>query len=200
MSKKQSKKTSSNKNTARPRLQRRRAPRRPQAGKGEARPCGIGRRSGAPAAEGSPTTWQPNPRLPPVGTTISKRDRHGAVRCECTIEEGGIRYAATLYPSISAAAMAAANDLGLKNKTQNGFTFWGLTKPPRAPSDPVEAVTSAWERFHRKASTVLAEVTDENRTKRLERGRFRPRFAGDDALSANAAGPGPRRDRLGRSK
>jgi hypothetical protein len=62
--------------------------------------------------------------------------------------------------------MAAATDLGLKNKTQNGFTFWGLTKPPRAPSDPIEALTAAWDRFEGKVSAVVTDgITDENRTK-----------------------------------
>ena len=167
MSKKQSKKTPSNKNTRKAQIAAAAsAAAAAKAAKAKrARPASAAG-SGASAAEGSPTTWLPNPRLPPVGTTISKRDRHGAVRCECVIEEGGIRYAETLYPSISAAAMAAASDLGLTNKTQNGFTFWGLTKPPRAPSDPVEAVNSAWERFHGKASAIVAEgITDENRTK-----------------------------------
>jgi hypothetical protein len=39
----------------------------------------------------STTAQPPDPRLPSAGTTIQKRDRHGAVRCECKVEEGGIR-------------------------------------------------------------------------------------------------------------
>lgn len=31
-------------------------------------------------------------RLPTEGTVIKKVDRHGAVRCQCTVVEGGIRY------------------------------------------------------------------------------------------------------------
>jgi hypothetical protein len=120
----------------------------------------------AATADGASVAWQPNPRLPPAGTTIAKRDRHGTVRCECVVEEGGIRYAGALYRSISAAAMAAAKDLGLTNTTQNGLTFWGLTKPPRAPSDPVEALTAAWNRFEGKVSAVVSDgITDENRVK-----------------------------------
>src|SRR5580698_3428978 len=84
-------------------------------------------------AAAAPVTTQPapaalDPRLPAPGTVLRKLDRHGAVRCECTIEEGGIRYAGTLFRSISAAAMAAAKDLGLANRTQNGYAFFGLTK------------------------------------------------------------------------
>ncbi len=109
-------------------------------------------------------TREPEPRLPPPGTVIEKRDRHGKVRCKCTVEDGGIRYSRTVYRSLSAAAMAAAKDLGLKNKTQNGFTFWGLSKPPRPPSNSVEALQRAWERYHGNVSAVIKDgVTDENR-------------------------------------
>ncbi len=61
--------------------------------------------------------------------------------------------------------MAAAKDLGLTNKTQNGFTFWGLSKPPRRPSDPLVALDRAWERYHGNAEALVKEgVTDENRS------------------------------------
>ncbi len=33
-----------------------------------------------------------DPRLPPVGTVIKKLDRHGAVRCEVKVVEGGFEY------------------------------------------------------------------------------------------------------------
>jgi hypothetical protein len=51
-----------------------------------------------------------DPRLPSPGIVLEKRDRHGAVRCQCKVEEGGIRYAGTVYRSISSAAIAAAKD------------------------------------------------------------------------------------------
>ena len=77
----------------------------------ERRPAeGSGRRP----AEGSES------RLPPPGTVIQKLDRYGAIRCECAVEEAGIRYHGNLYRSLSGAAMAAAKDLGLTNKTQTG--------------------------------------------------------------------------------
>ena len=118
----------------------------------------------APVTPAAPTT--PDPRLPAPGTTLQKRDRHGAVRCECTIEEGGIRYAGKVYRSLSSAAMAAAKDLGLNNKTQNGFTFWSLSKPPRRPSDPLVALDRAWDRYHGNVEALVkAGVTDENRSK-----------------------------------
>jgi hypothetical protein len=106
----------------------------------------------------------PDPRLPAPGTLLQKRDRHGAVCCECTVEEDGIRYAGKVYRSLSAAAMAAAKDLGLTNKTQNGFVFWGLSKPPRKPGDPLVAIERAWERYHGNVEPLVKEgVTDENR-------------------------------------
>jgi len=106
------------------------------------------------------------PRMPAPGTLIQKRDRHGAVRCECSVEEGGIRYNGNLYRSLSGAAMAAAKDLGLTNKTQNGFTFWGLSKPPSRSSDPLAALDRAWERYHGTvAAVVKGGVTDENKAK-----------------------------------
>lgn len=105
-----------------------------------------------------------DPRLPAVGTVIQKRDRHGALRCECTVEEGGIRYAGTLYRSISSAALAAAKDLGLQNKTENGYVFWGLVKLNRPGNDPVAAFERAWERYRKRAEILLrAGLTDESR-------------------------------------
>jgi hypothetical protein len=120
----------------------------------------------APATPAAPHT--PDPRLPAPGTLLQKRDRHGAVRCECTIEADGIRYAGKVYRSLSAAAMAAAKDLGLNNKTQNGFMFWGLSKPPRAQRDPLAALERAWERYHSNVTALVKEgVTNENRAKVL---------------------------------
>jgi hypothetical protein len=123
-----------------------------------------------PSAVMAPTVPGPEgaPRLPAPGTVIQKRDRYGQVRCECTVEEGGIRYRANLYRSLSAAAMAAAKDLELTNKTQNGWTFWGLTKPPRPSKDSVEILLRGWERFRATLMPIVkAGVTDDNRAKVL---------------------------------
>jgi hypothetical protein len=123
----------------------------------------AGPASAAPTPAAPPT---PDARLPALGTVIQKKDRHGAVRCECMVEEGGIRYAGKIYRSLSAAAMAAAKDLGLVNKTQNGWNFWGITKAPRRPSDPLVALDRAWERYHGNVEALVKEgVTDENRSK-----------------------------------
>jgi hypothetical protein len=121
--------------------------------------------TGGDTASATAQPREPDKRIPPTGTVIKKVDRHGKVRCECRVVEGGFFYNRTTYPSLSAAAMAAANDLDLKNKTQNGFTFWGLSKSPRPPSDPVEALTQAVERFHSRADAVKDAVTDDNRPK-----------------------------------
>lgn len=119
----------------------------------------------AKAATAAPVLPQtPDPRLPAPGTLLQKRDRHGAVRCECTVEEGGVRYAGKVYRSLSSAAMAAAKDLGLGGKTQNGFTFWGLSKPPRKAGAPLVQLERAWERYHGNVVALVKEgVTDENR-------------------------------------
>ena len=124
-----------------------------------------GRNSGAADATARSTGGAlADARLPPIGTLIEKKDRYGNVRCECTVEEGGIRYKGNLYRSLSAAAMAAAMDLELTNKTQNGYTFWGLSKPPGKTTDPVAALKHAWEVFERKAKGAIAgRVTDGNR-------------------------------------
>jgi hypothetical protein len=102
-------------------------------------------------------------RLPPVGTVIKKVDRHGAVRCQCTVVEDGIRYKGRVFGSLSGAAMAAATDLGLRNKTQNGFTFWGLVKPSRKLDDPEAELTKASERFQKSAAAAIKAANDERR-------------------------------------
>lgn len=104
-------------------------------------------------------------RLPPVGTVLQKRDRHGAVRCECEITAEGIRYQGELYRSLSAAAVAAAKELGLAAKAINGFTFWGLAKPARPAADPLTALERAWDRYATKVESVLegAKGSEEGR-------------------------------------
>jgi len=105
-----------------------------------------------------------DPRLPEAGTVLTKRDRHGNVRCEATVEAEGVRYNGKLYRSLSAAAMAAAKDLGLRGKTQNGFSFFGLSKPPRKGVDPVASLDKAWQRYHDRLRATLSNgITDENR-------------------------------------
>jgi len=119
-----------------------------------------------PAAEGGETEAAAS-RLPPVGTVIKKVDRYGTVRCQCTITEQGVRYKGHDYGSLSGAAMAAAKDLGLENKTQNGFTFWGLTKPTRTLDDPETAVQKASDRFQKLAAVALKGASDQTRPKVL---------------------------------
>jgi hypothetical protein len=117
-----------------------------------------------PESKGMAPTSTSDPRLPAVGTVIQKRDRHGAIRCECTVEEGGIRYAGTLYRSISSAALAAAKDLGLRNKSENGYVFWGLVKLHRPGTDPVAAFKGAWERYLERAEALVRiGITEESR-------------------------------------
>jgi hypothetical protein len=145
----------------------------------------------ADAAAEKASVLAPDPRLPAVGTTIEKRDRHGTVRCRCTVETGGVRYAGKVYSSLSGAAMAAAKDLGLKNKTQNGYIFWGLAKPPRAVRDPIEAVELAWQRYRNRVEALVKGVTEENRSKVVaaigKHGELIEKLAGSQALKGASA-------------
>jgi len=104
-----------------------------------------------------------DPRLPPPGTVIEKRDRAGNVRCTCAVEDGGIRYKGTLYKSLSGAALAAAKDLGLTNRSANGWVFWGITKVARPAGDPLATLDRAWERYHERATAVVSAVKDDDR-------------------------------------
>jgi hypothetical protein len=92
--------------------------------------------------------------------SLAAENRHSGGRIR-----DGLLAGASVYRSLSSAAMVAAKDLGLTNKTQNGFTFWGLSKPPRRPSDPLVALDRAWERYHGNVETLVKEgVTDDNRS------------------------------------
>ena len=102
-------------------------------------------------------------RLPPVGTVLQKRDRFGKVRCQCVIEEEGVRYDKTLFRSLSAAATAAAKDLDVKGN-QNGYVFWGLSKPGRPGEDPIERLERTWVRYAETARALLAAGSADTRT------------------------------------
>jgi hypothetical protein len=119
----------------------------------------------APASTKIAAPRAPDPRLPPAGTVLQKRDRHGAVRCECTVEEGGcIRYKGAVYSSLSGAAIAAAKDLGLGAAATNGWTFWGITKAGRR-TDPLVAFERAWERYRGNVEALVKTgITDDNRS------------------------------------
>lgn len=112
------------------------------------------------AADGNRTALAapqaPDPRLPPVGTALIKRDRHGTVRCEALVEAGGIRYREQVYPSISAAASAAAADLGL-NGSVNGWVFWSLSKPARAAVKPADRLRNMAARYEERVAAMLRQ-------------------------------------------
>ena len=46
--------------------------------------------------------------------------------------------------------------MGLKSKTQNGHTFWGVAKPARPVRDTLESLERAWERYRQHAETIAA--------------------------------------------
>ena len=115
----------------------------------------------AEAATATPGKRARDPRLPPPGTVLQKKDRHGNLRCEATVEDGGIRYNGNLHRSLSAAAMAAAKDIGLGG-SQNGFLFWGVVKQERRAADPVAALERAWERYHARATGAVASTKSDD--------------------------------------
>ena len=104
-----------------------------------------------------------DPRLPAPGTVLQKKDRQGVARCECTVEEDGIRFKGTLYRSLSAAAMAASKDLGLGGQAQNGFLFWGLVRQAPREKDPVAALEHACERYLERLNANLEALVAELR-------------------------------------
>ena len=105
----------------------------------------------APKPEAAPR--ERDPRLPPPGTVMKKLDRAGAVRCECEVTDSGFIYKGTEFRSLSAAAMAAAKDLGVAG-AQNGFIFWSLAKPAPRVTDPIEALQAAWVRYHERIRVI----------------------------------------------
>lgn len=86
------------------------------------------------------------------GAVLRKTDREGKVRCECTVEDGGFRYAGELYGSLSGAAAAAAKALKLSGTSFNGDVFWGLKPSGR---DPLHRVEDLWQRYSNAASLLL---------------------------------------------
>jgi hypothetical protein len=121
-----------------------------------------------------------DPRLPPVGTVLKKLDRrHGAVRCECKVVEGGFEYKGEFFKSLSGAACAAAKDLGVNGQV-NGWLWWGLTKPDALAKNPVRAIEKVWERYNARVKAIagagldagtrkqVAELLEEHRTKIAE--------------------------------
>lgn len=121
--------------------------------------------AGSDTAQPGADRATPAQRLPPVGTVIVKRDRHGAERCRCEVTEEGILYAGKLYESISGAALVAQRDLGLTSPTVNGYNFWQLDKraagerKPRAakaPKDYGPQLEKAWERYAELVRAAIA--------------------------------------------
>jgi hypothetical protein len=138
-----------------------------KAAAGEADAGRRGKRTTAPAPRGQraadTSRATRDPRLPEPGTVLRKADRLGNVRCQCSVEADGIRYGGKVYRSLSAAAVAAAADLGIKG-AQNGYIFWGLSKPARAGEDPLTRLQKSWARYEICARTVIATVPAERRS------------------------------------
>lgn len=78
---------------------------------------------------------RPDPRAERRGLVLGQillHERRGKVLAECTyVGLGDWRYDGKSYTSISAAANAAAEALGMKSRTLNGWLFWGVEKRVR---------------------------------------------------------------------
>src|SRR3989442_3586391 len=95
---------------------------------------------------------------------MSKLDRKGKTRCECTVEAEGYRYKGTVFGSLSGAAAAAAKDVGLSGTSFNGYVFWGLTRPGRATA--LDRLEHLWNRY---SSAALAMLKGAERAATVER-------------------------------
>lgn len=128
-------------------------------------------------------------RMPLVGTVLVKKDRAGQQRCACEVTAEGIRYQGQVYRSLSAAALAAARDLGLTSKTVDGFAWWGLKRTPRGVAngrDPLKQFDRAWATFRERVNRLLGDdVPEEERGRVLEALRDRAR----ELASLGAAQP-----------
>ncbi len=107
----------------------------------------------APAPTPPPALGTSAPIKLAPGTVLKKLDRAGDVRCECTVEAGGFRYDGKLYPSISAAAAAAAKVIGRAGSSFNGNVFWGVAKPSRR--DLAHRLDHLWQRYTSTATALL---------------------------------------------
>jgi hypothetical protein len=123
----------------------------------ESKPAPRTSTSTGPVSSPECASGERDPRLPPVGTKLLKRDRSGSVLVECLVEEGGFRYRGTLYSSLSAAASAAAKDLGVSSSV-NGFVWFGLAKPTRPVRNAVDHLRTIADRFQREAAAYLARM------------------------------------------
>lgn len=106
-----------------------------------------------------------DPRLPPPGTVLVKRNKAAEERCRCTVTAEGVEYAGKLYSSLSAAGSAAATDLGLKGAI-NGYIFWGLTKTApakRSAKAKTSGLQKLWDRYIEAAKAAVSKATDDTR-------------------------------------
>ena len=107
-------------------------------------------------------------RLPPAGTELIKRNRHGVEVGRCTVTEDGAEFDGELFPSLSAAGLCAAHKLGSRKVACNGFVFWGLAtdastpkgeKVQRLPKEPkVAALKDPFVRLKGAWAKYLAQL------------------------------------------
>ena len=96
-----------------------------------------------------------DPRLPPAGTTLVKRDRRGTPICECLVREEDVVYKGNVYTSLSGAATAAAKEQGQRGLV-NGFVYFQIIKPNAKATPPTERLRRIGERYEEQAGALLA--------------------------------------------
>jgi hypothetical protein len=94
------------------------------------------------------------------GCGLVEKSAHGAHVC---VQDAGpsyrrlsrFRYRGTLHRSLSGAASAAAEHLGIKGRV-NGFIFWGLVKTTRPNAG--EYLRKLAHRYEEQAATLLKQA------------------------------------------
>ncbi len=130
-----------------------------EAADATAEPIAMPHEPTSAATKASAGPVERDPRLPPPGTVLRKLDRHGAVRCECTVTADGVEYKGETFRSLSGAAMAAAKDLNISG-SQNGYLFFGLVKQEARLKNPIQAVEKAWDRYSARVNAIGAADLD----------------------------------------
>ncbi len=84
----------------------------------------------------------------------------------CPVTDGARLLDCALAPGVALpVAPLTAKDLGLTNKTPNGWVFWRVTKVARPAGDPLEALGRAWERYQERATSVVGGVKGDDRAR-----------------------------------
>lgn len=96
-----------------------------------------------------------DPRMPPVGTILTKHTRSGQVAL-AGVGVNGIYYGEEKFNSISSAARAVAKSLGLYSEAIDGYIFFGLTKRPAKEANPQAKLNKAFAKLEVAVAATVA--------------------------------------------